>query len=224
MSASPSVAVFDVNETLSDMAPMAGRFTAVGAPATLAQLWFASLLRDGFALTATGGSERFAVLADDGLRQVLSPLPLDRDLDAAVAHILAGFSEMGVHPDVVGGVAALLAAGLRLVTLSNGSTQVGDALLSKAGIRGDFEKLLSVEDPGVWKPAGGAYTYAARSCGVEPADMILVAVHPWDIHGASTAGLATAWVNRRHARYPAYFDAPTHEVATIDELARLLRP
>jgi hypothetical protein len=28
----PSVIVFDVNETLSDMAPMAGRFTDVGAP------------------------------------------------------------------------------------------------------------------------------------------------------------------------------------------------
>lgn len=48
----PAVVVFDVNETLSDMTPMAQRFTDVGAPADLATLWFATVLRDGFALTS----------------------------------------------------------------------------------------------------------------------------------------------------------------------------
>jgi 2-haloacid dehalogenase len=52
--------VFDVNETLSDMAPLAGRFADVGAPELLAKVWFASLLRDGFALAATGGKEAFS--------------------------------------------------------------------------------------------------------------------------------------------------------------------
>jgi 2-haloacid dehalogenase len=37
----PRVIVFDVNETLSDMAPMAGRFADVGAPDLLATVWFA---------------------------------------------------------------------------------------------------------------------------------------------------------------------------------------
>jgi len=45
----PEVVVFDVNETLSDMSPIAERFTDIGAPAHLAKLWFATLLRDGFA-------------------------------------------------------------------------------------------------------------------------------------------------------------------------------
>ncbi len=48
----PSVIVFDVNETLSDMAPLAARFADVGAPDLLAKVWFASVLRDGFALAA----------------------------------------------------------------------------------------------------------------------------------------------------------------------------
>jgi 2-haloacid dehalogenase len=33
----PSVIVFDVDETLSDMAPLAGRFAEVGAPELLAR-------------------------------------------------------------------------------------------------------------------------------------------------------------------------------------------
>jgi hypothetical protein len=57
-----SVVVFDVNETLSDMAPMAQRFADVGADGLFAQLWFANLLRDGFALAAAGAKEKFGVL------------------------------------------------------------------------------------------------------------------------------------------------------------------
>jgi hypothetical protein len=71
MSAPPSVIVFDVNETLSDMSPMGRRFTDVGAPAHLAKLWFAALLRDGFALTAADASRAFADLGKDALRTVL---------------------------------------------------------------------------------------------------------------------------------------------------------
>ncbi|MGT2463037.1 hypothetical protein [Sinomonas atrocyanea] len=60
MAAAASVVVFDVNETLSDMSPMAQRFADAGAPTHLAKQWFAALLRDGFALAATGDSAGFA--------------------------------------------------------------------------------------------------------------------------------------------------------------------
>ena len=56
----PRLLIFDVNETLSDMSPMAKRFEDVGAPAHLATTWFAGLLRDGFALTAVNSSDSFA--------------------------------------------------------------------------------------------------------------------------------------------------------------------
>jgi len=68
----PAVILFDVNETLSDMSSMAGRFVDVGASADLAATWFAALLRDGFALTAAGGTAPFAQLGVGVLRQLLS--------------------------------------------------------------------------------------------------------------------------------------------------------
>jgi 2-haloacid dehalogenase len=55
--------VFDVNETLSDLAPIAGRFSEIGAPPHLARIWFVSLLRDGFAATVAGHSEPLAAIA-----------------------------------------------------------------------------------------------------------------------------------------------------------------
>ncbi|OMQ16469.1 haloacid dehalogenase, type II [Modestobacter sp. VKM Ac-2676] len=222
MSASPSVIVFDVNETLSDMSPMAQRFSDVGAPAHLAKLWFASLLRDGFALTAVGASRPFAELGTGALRTVLWGVDLDRDLDDAVEHVMGGFGELPVHPEVPDGIHALRGSGRRLVTLTNGSTQVSDRLLTGAGLRDQFEALLSVDDAGIWKPARGAYEYAAQACGTDPADMLLVAVHPWDIDGAARAGLRTAWLDRTGTPYPDSFTPPSLRATGLTDLAAQL--
>jgi 2-haloacid dehalogenase len=222
MSRLPAVILFDVNETLSDMSPMAERFVEVGAPAQLAATWFAALLRDGFALAAAGGTAPFAQLGVGVLRASLEGLPLHRSIDEAIEHIMGGFDELSVHGDVRDGIRALSALDTRLVTMSNGAPAVAQRLFERAGISEHFERLLSVESAGVWKPARRAYTYAAQECGVEPNDMMLVAVHPWDIDGANRAGLGTAWINRTDATYPSHFTAPTLEATSVRHLAQLL--
>ncbi len=215
----PRLLVFDVNETLSDMSPMTGRFEDVGAPAHLAATWFAGLLRDGFALTAVESSDLFAHIAAESLRVALHGVDLDRGVAEAVTHIMDGFSGLPVHADVRDGIRALSALGIRLVTLSNGSASVAEALFDGAGIRQHFEHLLTVEDAGRWKPAPEAYAYALQECGVDPEDAMLVAVHPWDTDGASRAGLATAWLNRTGGPYPEYFSAPDLRARSLTDLA-----
>lgn len=219
MSPNPSVIVFDVNETLSDMSQMPGRFADIGAPETLARLWFATLLRDGFALTAAGAQRSFAEIGVTALRTVLHGVELNRDLDAAISHVMDGFAKLTVHPDVPEGVRKLRRSGRRLVTLTNGSVGVSERLFGVAGIREEFEALLSVEDAGAWKPARASYEYAAHTCGTSLADMLLIAVHPWDIDGAARAGMATAWINRDGSSYPEIFMSPTLTAGTLTDLA-----
>jgi 2-haloacid dehalogenase len=219
----PTLLVFDVNETLSDMSPMGQRFEDVGAPAHLAKTWFAGLLRDGFALTAVNANEPFARLAAETLRTGLHGLSLNRGTEEAVEHVMGGFAGLGVHADVPDGIRALSSLGIRLVTLSNGAASVADELFDRAGIRDHFEALLSVEQAGTWKPAAGAYAYALEQCGVDPMDAMLVAVHPWDIHGAARAGLATAWIDRTIGHYPEYFTVPDLAPQSLVELAGQLR-
>jgi 2-haloacid dehalogenase len=215
----PSVIVFDVNETLSDMSPMGQRFVEAGAPAHLAKLWFATLLRDGFALTAAGDNGTFAGIGAEALRGLFTGMELNMDTDPAVQHVMAGMSGLGLHADVADGIKALHAAGYRLVTLTNGSTELAGKLFTEAGIRDSFELLLSVEDAPAWKPGKAAYEYAASACRTTPGQMLLVAVHPWDIHGASRAGLATAWINRTGGLYPDYFQAPDYTISALPDLA-----
>ena len=222
MATATEVILFDVNETLSDMAPMAERFTEIGVQPHLAKLWFATLLRDGFALTAAGSNPAFVEVGKEVLRGVLHGLPLEREPEDAVDHVMAGLAGLTLHTDVVDGVRALKSSGYRLVTLSNGSTKLAEKLFADAGIGDDFERLLSVEDAPAWKPAPGAYAYAAEVCGVTLPEMLLVAVHPWDLHGAAAAGAATAWINRSGDPYPGHFSQPGHVVSSLPELAGVL--
>lgn len=222
MSGPLEVVVFDVNETLSDLTPLATRFTDVGAPAPLAPLlvrvWFASVLREGFALAVTGEQAGFADLGAELLADLLDPAWLTTDPAEATRHVIDGFTQLPVHSDVVPGVEALARTGLTLVTLSNGAAGIAERLLSTHGLRDRFEHVLSVEDAGVWKPHPRAYAYAASVCGTDPARMLMVAVHPWDLHGATRAGMRTAWIDRAASRYPAHAATPTY---TVDALTAL---
>jgi 2-haloacid dehalogenase len=144
-------------------------------------------------------------------------------VDEAARQVMEGFAELGLHPDSGPGISALKESGYRLVTLSNGPAEVARKLFGQAGIEQHFEALLSVESARQWKPARAAYDYAACVCETDPAQMLLVAAHPWDIHGASRAGLRTAWLNRNGSAYPEYFDAPEYTVKTLPELVPALR-
>jgi 2-haloacid dehalogenase len=217
----PSVIVFDVNETLSDLSPLGARFVEVGASASAAPLWFASILRDGFALTAAGDNPPFAGVARELLLSQLSQVALNRSVEEAARHVMDGFASLELHADVASGVDQLQQEGFRLVTLSNGATSVAERLLTNGNLRECFDRLLSVEDAGAWKPSPRAYEYAASECGVPPEELLLVAVHPWDVDGARRAGLQSAWVNRSGAPFPAIFTEPTYTVSSIEDIAEL---
>ncbi len=217
----PSVIAFDVNETLSDLSPLGARFVEVGASASAAPLWFAAVLRDGFALTAAGENPPFAGVAREVLLSQLSQSVLNRSVEEAARHVMDGFFSLELHADVASGVDRLHEDGFRLVTLSNGATAVAERLLTAGNIRDRFERLLSVEDAGAWKPSARAYEYAAQECEVKPEELLLVAVHPWDVDGARRAGLQSAWVNRSGAEFPATFLPPTYAVESIEEIPEL---
>lgn len=217
----PSVIAFDVNETLSDLSPLGARFVEVGASASAAPLWFASVLRDGFALTAAGENPTFAGVARELLLMHLPGAQLNRSVEDAARHVMDGFNTLELHADVAHGIDRLHEDGFRLITLSNGAVSVAERLLTSGNIRDRFERLLSVEDAGSWKPSARPYEYAAQECETKPGEMLLVAVHPWDIHGALRAGLQAAWVNRSGGPYPATFLEPTYTVSGVEELAEL---
>jgi 2-haloacid dehalogenase len=201
----PQVVVFDVNETLFDLAGLDPRFADVGLDPALRALWFARTLRDGFALAAAGDYRPFREVATATMRGLPGADSLGED---AVGAVLDGFAELEPHPDVEPALRALRAAGVRVVTLSVGSAELNRRQLDRAGLGDLVERTLSADGVRRWKPAPEPYRYAAAECGVPVDRMALVAVHSWDTHGATRAGLRAAWVSRLEGRRPESFGTP----------------
>lgn len=205
---------FDVNETLFSLERLGPAFAEVGLDPALVPLWFARLLRDGFALAAMEQSARFADLAADALRG-LAPATVD---DRAVGQVLGAFRQLDPHPDVAGAFEVLEEAGVPAVTLTNGSTEVVEALLERAGLSPHVRQCLSADEVGRWKPASPPYRYAAAQLDLEPARLALVASHPWDCAGAHAAGLPTGWINRTGAPWPQVFPPPDVTAADLSSV------
>lgn len=207
--------VLDVNETLTDMSPLRQAFVDVGAPAELAATWFATVLKDAFALTAAGGTASFKRFA----RAVLLSMSVD---EQGVDHVLDRMAALPLHPDVADGLRALHERGLTLVTFTNGAAAMTEALLERNGLRDIVTHVLSVDDAGAWKPTPTSYRYAQGVAGAKPDETVMVAVHPWDTAGAQQVGWQGAWVDRAGTPWPEPFDAPTYRVRDLTELAAVL--
>jgi 2-haloacid dehalogenase len=215
----PLVIAFDVIETLFPLEPIRRRLADAGQPGHVLDVWFARLLRDGFALAAAGGYRPFGEIAAGTLRTATGGA-LD---DEQTRTVLAGFAELDPHPDVVPAVRLARESGVRIVTLTNGTARNTSALLRRAGIADDVERVLSVDDVRRWKPAAQVYQHAVNSTAVAADRVALVAAHAWDTHGAHRAGLTTGWVARLESDFPDVFDPPDVQGPDlVDVVGRLL--
>ncbi len=204
MAIRPTVIAFDVVETLFPLEPLRPRIVEAGQPGHVLELWFARLLRDAFALVASGGYRPFPEIAISALASATDHAITG---DAARA-IVAGFAELEPHPDVGPAMLRTHEAGAHVVTLTNGSARTTNALLTRAGVDQYVEQTLSVDDVRRWKPAPDVYHLVAKAFDLTPDQTALIAAHSWDTHGAHRAGLVTGWVSRLEGRFPDIFDPP----------------
>ena len=216
------VLVLDVNETLTYRAPLRDGFEAAGLPRHSLDAWFAATLRDGFALTAVGACAAFRDLAAELLEAQLRTAGIEPTAETT-KNVLSGFTRLPLHADVAPGLHKIHEAGVRIVTLTNGSAAMSENVFRDGGILPLLEHRLDVSVPQRWKPHPDAYRYAAEVCGVPVERIGLAAVHPWDIDGAQRAGLQGFYIDRRKTPYPKVFGTPDHTAADFEALAELIR-
>lgn len=206
--------LFDVNETLFTLDPVRDRFDEVGLGRELVPLWFARVLRDGFAAATSEGFVSFPDLARHHL------LALDGDVDAD--HVITGFEEVTPHDDVADTLRALQSAGVAVATFTNGTSAITRSFLERAGLEELVDHVLDVGGPRRWKPHPEAYSWACREVRASPEGTALVAVHPWDVLGAMSSGLTGVWVDREDTVWPSFWGAPDHRVPSLTSLEQLL--
>ena len=150
---------------------------------------------------------------------------LTAELPVAERERLVGaWHRLDPWPDVRTGLDALRSEHVT-ATLSNGHLALLVDLARHGELR--FDCLLSAEMAGTYKPAPDVYLTAARLLGLEPAEVMLVAAHPWDLEGARNAGLRTAFIDRPLEYGPGSpgREDPAADVSARDlhELAQRLR-
>ena len=192
------VIVFDMNETLLDLSaldPTFARIFGTTDGAELRKKWFGTVLELFLTATITTAYRSFDNLTDDAIQMLAAQQ--GRVASAGDrATLRAALGKMPAYADVLPGLMRLKQDGFRLALLSNSTQVAAERLLNNAGIRDQFEHVLSADAVQRFKPAREAYEYAARALGVGTADILLVAAHGWDVAGAMAAGCRAAFVAR----------------------------
>lgn len=121
--------------------------------------------------------------------------------------------------DEVDAVLRALARRYRLVSLTNGNTD-----LARAGIAHYFEFALSPADTGTSKPDPRMFEAVLARAGLGPAAMVHIGDEPWyDIEGAHRAQVRAVWVNRVARRWPDGQRRAHAEIASLTELDAVLQ-
>ncbi|MEV4708646.1 haloacid dehalogenase type II [Actinoplanes sp. NPDC049316] len=199
--------VFDVNETLLDLAPLDAVFARHTGEPTLRTAWFDLVIHTALATTAAGQYRDFSQIGGACARAVAEAhgTPLT---DAGLAEFAATMRQLPAHPDVADSLDLLRQQGHRLVALANSPQAVVEAQLTHAGLAPRLAAVYSVEHVQALKPSPAAYRMVLQREGVDPDQAVMVAAHDWDIAGAQAIGMRTAFVARGGRRSLPLWPAP----------------
>jgi 2-haloacid dehalogenase len=187
--------VFDINETVLDLAVLDPLFAEWFGDAAARDAWFAQTLHFAMTLAATRAFRSFGEVGAAALtaaaRRASVVLPAD-----AIPRLREAVLRLPPHSDVAPALRNLREAGCVTAALSNNPLPVLQKQLGHAELTPLFDTVMSVDDAGVLKPAPEVYHFAITRLGVPASDTWMVAAHGWDIAGAMRAGLRGAFVSR----------------------------
>jgi 2-haloacid dehalogenase len=216
----PVTLAFDVYGTLIDTRGVVSKLKdIVGETAEeFSQAWRSKQLEYSFRRGLMRRYENFAVCTRDALnytsdffRVVLT--------DSQRAGLLDAYRFLPAFEDVKDSLIDLQTAGFRLCAFSNGAADSVTELLEAAGVRGYFRAIISVDDVKSFKPSPDVYAHFLKMTDAAAADSWLISSNPFDVLGALSAGMNSAWVKRsQDAVFDPWGIAPTLIVGSLREL------
>jgi 2-haloacid dehalogenase len=108
----------------------------------------------------------------------------------------------------------------RLVVLSNGDPDMLET--AKRYHKVPFDRVISVAEANSFKPHVATYTRAAELLGLKPEQILFVANHAFDCIGAKSAGMKTAFIDRRRRPFGETPHQPDILVPSMKDLAEAI--
>lgn len=196
-----SLVVFDAYGTLFDVSSAAARAATQPGQEALAEIWQplsatwrGKQLEYSWLRAITGDHTDFWTVTCDALDWAMEAHGIS---DPTLREtLLALYWELSPYPEAPKALAHLKAAGHLTAILSNGSPEMLEGAVDHAGIERYLDRVISVEEAGIFKPSARVYDLVGRHFGMAPRDVLFVSSNGWDICSAAGYGFATAWVNR----------------------------
>lgn len=200
-----------VDERVNEVLPQAPGFAAA---------WKTRLFEYSWLRAASGHYADFTQLVSDALTHVSRAQNVALTADVR-SRLEAAFTELALWPDSLEVLSELRGRGLRLAPLANFSPQMIEELLTRRGVRDQFEVLISTDRARTYKPDPRAYALGERVFGLERRQIAFAAFGGWDAAGARWYGYPTFWVNR-FAAAPEELIAPDATGPDLERLAAWL--
>lgn len=137
-----------------------------------------------------------------------------------VEGFLESWKELIPFDDALKGL-NLLKGRYELVVLSNGEEWFLRHL-AKNRIRFDFDRIISVQTFGAFKPHPSVYRGCARLLDRDLQELMMVSSNSFDVMGARACGLEAAWIKRNDTPYEESPYKPTIVVKDFYELSDAL--
>ena len=133
-----------------------------------------------------------------------------------VRALVAEIEKLECFPEVPEALARLQTR-YKLVVLSNGDPDMLET--AKKYHKIPFDRVISVTEANSFKPHVATYAKAAELLGLRMSEILFVANHAFDCIGAKSAGMRTAFINRRQRPFGLTPHQPDINVRTIMDLA-----
>ena len=137
--------------------------------------------------------------------------------------LMEAYLDLAPFEDALPAARDLIDRGASLFVLSNGTFEMVQQVLGRAGLLCLFSGILSVDSIGAYKPDPRVYGMAADQLDSPPGTIGFVSANSWDITGAASFGLKTVWVNRSGAVADEIGAGACVEVASLTDLPALLQ-
>ena len=214
--------VFDAYGTLLDVGAAAQRCRGeLGDKAQpLAELWRAKQLQYTWLSSLMGKHRDFYDITRMSLDFAMETIEI---YDPPLSDKLMSLYEvLDAYPEVSPLLHTLKDAGLKTAILSNGTPGMLNAAVQAAGISEHLDRIISIEDAGVYKPDPSVYQLAVNGLGVAKEHICFVSSNGWDAMGGAAFGFNVVWINRAGQKPERLGFAPHAELNDLGGLADLV--
>ncbi|MEO8406100.1 MAG: haloacid dehalogenase type II [Chitinophagaceae bacterium] len=218
----PTLILLDVYDTLLQMNPVEKKVNQLLDNRKGYLIWFELFMQYCFVDNCIAEFNDFTAIARATLHMSADMLQTSIS-EEQIESVLVLLKHLPLHEGVESGLSQLNDQGKRIAALTNSPERTVTERMERTGLISYFEKVLSAEHVGKYKPDLSVYQWASQILKVQAPEILLVSTHGWDLAGAHNAGMQTAYLKQSNQMLYPLAPKPDYICSSLIDLAKHLQ-